>query len=77
MHLLTHCIASVSDENDYLNNNMSCEYPLVASVFYRDIPQYSVDIVKVTYPWYECDFAPKLTGIPPCVVILADTEDPK
>ena len=50
---------------------MSCECLLVDSAFYIDIPQFIV-IVKVTYTWYKCDCAQKLTGTPPHVVIIAD-----
>ena len=75
IHLLTQLFASAYYRCDYLKTNMSCECPLVALVFYRYIPKYFVDIVKVTYPWYKCDFAPNLTGIPHNIIILAYMED--
>ena len=71
MNLLTQWCVSVCYHFDYLNTNMSCECLLVDSAFYIDIPQFIV-IVKVTYTWYKCDCAQKLTGTPPHVVIIAD-----
>ena len=44
---------------------------MLASVFFRDIPQQFLDIIRVTYNWYNCDCEIKLTGIPPHIVILA------
>ena len=70
IHLLTQCFVSVFYHCDYFNTNMSCGFPLVDPSFYRGIPQNFVYIVKATYPWYNCDFAPKITGINPHVVIL-------
>ena len=39
MHLLTQLFASVCRHYDFLKTYISCECPLVDSVFYRDIPQ--------------------------------------
>ena len=55
---------------DYLKTNIYFEFSLLASLYYLDTPQWFVDIVKVTYPWYKCDFAPKLTVIIPHVIIV-------
>ena len=56
---------------------MSYKCPLAYSVLYTYIPQYFFDIVKVTYPWYKCDFEQKVTGTNNRVVILADTKETK
>ena len=48
---------------------------VVCSALYRYIPQYFLDVVKVTFHWYKCYFWKKLTDITPPCVILADMEE--
>ena len=48
-----------------------------ASLFFRDVPAKLLNVVRVAFPWETTVDTPKLTGVPPRVLLIEEIEDLK
>ena len=46
-------------------------------VFIRDIPEEFLKVSRVVYPWDATSDTPKLIGVPPHLILMAEIEDLK
>ena len=67
--------ACICYHRDYLRDAMDVECRFQASPFFRDIPQEFIDCAKVAYPWNSTEYTPKVTGVPPHVLLMAKMEE--
>ena len=67
--------ACICYHRDYLRDAMDIECRFQASPFFRDIPQVFIDCAKVAYPWNSTEYTPKVTGVPPHVLLMAKMEE--
>ena len=67
--------ACICYHRDYLRDAMDVECCFQASLFFRGIPQVFIDYAKVTYPWDSTDYTPKVTGVPPHVLLMVNVEE--
>ena len=47
------------------------------ALFYRDVPDEFLKVARIAFPWNSTEDTPKLTGIPPHVLLMAEIEDLK
>ena len=57
--------------NEYLHTQ--CRFR--ASALFRDIPQKILDCAVIAYPWNSTEFTPKITGVPPHVLLMSKMEN--
>ena len=51
--------------------------PSAPSLIYRDIPDEFLSIARVAYPWNSTADTPKITDVPPHVLLMAELEELK
>ena len=56
---------------------MHVECSFRASLIFRDIPDEFLKIAQVAYPWNSTVDTPKITGVPPHVLLMAELEELK
>ena len=56
---------------DYLNKNLHPSSSLRVSPFFKDIPSEFTELSNILYPWNNTYYTPKITGIPPHVLLMA------
>ena len=76
-HIVWICFASICFHHSYLTSYLHEESSFRASLFYRDIPDEFLQVARVAFPWDATEDTPKLTGVPPHVVLMAEIEDLK
>ena len=57
-----------------MNENLHPSSSLRVSPFFEDIPSEFTELSKISYPWNNSDYTPKITGVPPHVLLMADME---
>ena len=60
---------------EYLNEHLHTECRFRASALFRDIPQEIINCAVITYPWNATEFTPKITGVPPRVLLMLKMEN--
>ena len=73
--LINMLFASVCYHFKYLNDNLHSESRFRASVFFRNIPQEIIDCATIAYPWNMTRYTPKITGVPPHVLLMNKMEE--
>ena len=73
--LIDFLFASICYHYTHLCDNMHDECRFRASPFFIDIPQEFMDCSKVIHPWESSKFSPKITGVPPHVLLMAKMEE--
>ena len=68
------CFASICYHRDYLLRTLHEECSFRASIFLKDIPDEFINVVRVAFPWNATRETPKLTGVPPHVLLMAEME---
>ena len=76
-HIIWSCFASICYHHTFLTNTLHEESTFRASLFYKDIPEEFLKIARIAYPWEATSDTPKLTGIPPHVLLMAEIEEMK
>ena len=76
-HIVWTCFASICFHHSYLTKNLHKECSLHASLIFRDIPDKFLNIARIAYPWDSTADTPKITGVPPHVLLMAEIEDLK
>ena len=76
-HIVWTCFASICFHHSYLTNNLHVECSFRASLIFRDIPDEFLNIAQVAYPWNSTVDTPKITGVPPHVLLMAELEEIK
>ena len=76
-HIVWTCFASICFHHSYLTNNLHVECSFRASLIFRDIPDEFLKIAQVAYPWNSTVDTPKITGVPPHVLLMAELEELK
>lgn len=56
---------------------MHVECSFRASLIFREIPDEFLKIAQVAYPWNSTFDTPKITGVPPHVLLMAELEELK
>ena len=73
--LIEFLFASICFHHTYLCNNMHEECRFRASPFFTNIPQEFIECAKVIHPWESSRYSPKITGVPPHVLLMAKMEE--
>ena len=73
-NLLTCAFASLCFHYDFLDKSISQDNALRASPFFKDIPDSIQTLAKISFPWNKTVDTPKLTGVPPHVLLMAELE---
>lgn len=68
--LIDFLFASVYYNFTYLNENLHIESRFRASALFRNIPQEIIDCATIAYPWNITRYTPKITGVPPHVLLI-------
>ena len=76
-HIVWSLFASICYHYDYLTSNLHEECSFRASPFFKDIPEEFINVAKVAFPWDSTVDTPKLTGVPPHVLLMAEIEELK
>ena len=76
-HIVWTCFASICFHHSFLTNNLHEECSFRASLIFRDIPDEFVNLARVAYPWDSTVDTPKITGVPPHVLLMAEIEELK
>ena len=76
-HIVWTCFASICFHHSYLTKYLHKECSLRASLIFRDIPDKFLNIARIAYPWDSTADTPKITGVPPHVLLMAEIEDLK
>ena len=76
-HIVWTCFASICFHHSYLTSNLHEESSFRASLFYRDVPDEFLKVARIAFPWNSTEDTPKLTGVPPHVLLMAEIEDLK
>ena len=76
-HIVWICFASICFHHTYLTNTLHEESSFWASLFFRDIPDEFLKASRVAFPWDSTSDTPKITGVPPHILIMAEIEDLK
>ena len=71
------CFANVCYHYDYLCKHLSTSCPFRASQFFVNLPDEFLKCAEVKFSWSRSQFTPRITGIPPHVVLMAEMEDLK
>ena len=69
-------VAAIAFHRDYLQDHLHPESPLRSSSIWNDAVPFQ-DKVVVKYPWNETVDTPKITGLPPDVILLSKLEKMK
>ena len=56
-------------------DNIHQEDILCTSLFFKDIPQDILDYTNIKYPYNSKKYTPKLTGIPPHILVMVEFEE--
>ena len=59
---------------DYLNENLHPFSSLRVLPFFKDISSEFTKLSNILYPWKNTDYTPKITGVPPHVLLMAEVE---
>ena len=62
---------------DYLSLSLGGECALRASHFFQNIPNDLRECAVVKYPWTKTEYTPRIPGIPPHILIMAEMEELK
>ena len=73
--LIDYLFASICFHQDYLSSNLHTECRFRASSFFRDIPQEFLDCAMIAFPWNSTQDTPKITGVPPHVLLISKVEE--
>ena len=73
--LIDFLFASICFHYTYLSENLDEECRFRASPFFIDIPQEFLECAKTVNPWEATKFSPKMTGVPPHIIIMAKMEE--
>ena len=76
-HIVWTCFASICFHHSFLTNNLHEECSFRASLIFRDIPDEFLNLARVAYPWDSTVDTPKITGVPPHVLLMAEIEELK
>ena len=76
-YIIWTCFASICYHHDFLTSTLHEESSFRASLFYKDIPEEFLNVARIAYPWEATSDTPKLTGVPPHVLLMAEIEDLK
>ena len=57
-----------------MNENLHTSSSLRLSPFFKDTPSEFTELSKIPYPWNNTDYTPKITGVPPHVLLMAEME---
>ena len=76
-HIVWTCFASICFHHSYLTHKLHEECSFRASLLFRDIPDEFLSIARVAYPWDSTADTPKITGVPPHVLLMAEIEELK
>ena len=72
--LIDFLFATIYFHQEYLNLNLHTECRFRASSFFKDIPQEFLDCAMIAFPWTSTQDTPKITGVPPHVLLMAKVE---
>ena len=76
-HIVWTCFASICFHHSFLTNKLHEECSFRASLIFRDIPDEFLNLARVAYPWDSTVDTPKITGVPPHVLLMAEIEELK
>ena len=76
-HIIWTCFASICYHHSFLTSTLHEESSFCSSLFYKDIPEEFLNVARIAYPWEATSDIPKLTGVPPHVLLMAEIEDLK
>ena len=76
-HVIWTCFASICFHHSYLTNYLHEECSFRASLIFQDIPDEFLNLARVAYPWDSTVDTPKITGVPPHVLLMAEIEELK
>ena len=76
-HIVWSLFASICFHSNYLTTNLHEECSFRASSFFKDIPEEFIRLARVAFPWNSTVDTPKLSGVPPHVLLMAEIEELK
>lgn len=74
LDLVFMCFASICYHFEVLERDLHPQNILRSSAFFKDIPTEFKQLIRTSLPWTKTAYTPKITGIPPHILILAELE---
>jgi len=74
LDLVIMCFASICYHYSTLDRELHANSSFRHNIFFKDIPEEFKSLSKTALPWTKTAFTPKLTGVPPHVLLLAEME---